>query len=122
MVDIQVRAVRKVLVAGRRQMTFAGVTRTDDRGVYRLAKLVPGDYSVFVPATVTSGPLTFGTSAPPEWMKTMTGDGTAPMAFEFQMGVAASSGSAVVSTLTGASAAPAARRAYGGAANVRGHD
>jgi hypothetical protein len=108
MVDIQVRAVRKVLVAGRRQMTFAGVTRTDDRGVYRLAKLVPGDYSVFVPATVTSGPLTFGTSAPPEWMKTMTGDGTAPMAFEFSTGVAASSGSAVVSTLTGASAAPAA--------------
>lgn len=106
-VDVQVRAVRKMLVSGKRQMTFAGAARTDDRGMYRLANLLPGDYNVFVPATVMSGPLTFGGGgAPEDWLRTMTGDGTAPMSFDFNSGVAARNSKNVVTSLLGITAPP----------------
>lgn len=102
MVDLQVRAVKYSLVAGKRRMGFVGSTRTDDRGAYRLTGLVPGEYNVFVPATVQAGALTFPAGgAPEEWLRTMTGDGTAPMFFDFSSGVAARAGKSVVTTMAG---------------------
>jgi hypothetical protein len=107
LVDVEVRAVRRTLVAGRSRMVFAGTTRTDDRGVYRLAGLVPGTYSVFVPSTVMSGSVTFSSGdAPREWLKTMTGEGTAPMSYDFDSGVAVGGTKSVVRTLAGAASAP----------------
>lgn len=108
-VDVQVRAVYRPLVSGKRRMTFAGTARTDDRGVYRLANLVPGEYSVFVPATVMSGPVTFGAGgAPDEWLRTMTGEGTAPMSFDFNSGIAARNSKSVVTSVLGITTPPSA--------------
>jgi hypothetical protein len=55
-IETRVRAFQKVLVAGRRRYTAAGDALTDDRGVYRIARLTPGDYIVAVPSTQTSIP------------------------------------------------------------------
>ena len=107
LVDIEVRAVRHKLMSGIRRRVFAGSTRTDDRGMYRIAGLIPADYNVFVPATVMSGAMTFSAgNAPEEWLRTMTGEGTAPMSFNFDTGVAARSGRSVVSSLTGVTTPP----------------
>jgi hypothetical protein len=45
-VGVEVRAYRRSVVAGRRRFVPVGVGRTDDRGVYRVGTLVPGDYIV----------------------------------------------------------------------------
>ncbi len=107
LVDIPVRAVQRMLAAGKRQMMFVGSARTDDRGMYRIAGMIPGEYSVFVPATVMSGATTFSAGDAPEaWLRSMTGEGTAPMSLNFESGVAAKSGRTVVSSLTGVTEAP----------------
>ena len=109
LVDVQVKAVRRMLVAGKRQMVFVGTARTDDRGAYRIADLMPGEYSVFVPATVMSGPTAFTAgNAPEDWLRSMTGEGTAPMSLSFESGVAARSGRTLVTALTGVIDAPSA--------------
>ena len=46
LVGVEVRAYRRTVVAGRRRFTPTGSARTDDRGVYRLGGLIPGDYLV----------------------------------------------------------------------------
>ena len=107
LVDIPVKAVRRMLASGKRQMTFVGTARTDDRGMYRIAGMVPGEYSVFVPATVTSGATTVSPgNAPEDWLRSMTGEGTAPMSLNFESGVAAKSGRTLVTSLTGVTDAP----------------
>jgi hypothetical protein len=45
-VAMDVTAFRRTLVNGRAAMLSAGRARSDDRGVYRLARLTPGDYFV----------------------------------------------------------------------------
>jgi protocatechuate 3,4-dioxygenase beta subunit len=42
--NTQVRALRYVMQTGERTLTFAGQDMTDDRGVYRIFSLQPGDY------------------------------------------------------------------------------
>ena len=107
LVDVQVRAVRRMLVSGKRQLMFVGTTRTDDRGMYRIANLLPGDYNVFVPATVMSGGATFPPGgAPDAWLRSMTGEGTAPLLFDFDSGVAARNSRAVVTSMLGIRATP----------------
>jgi protocatechuate 3,4-dioxygenase beta subunit len=57
-VGAQVRLYRRALVAGRRVLTQANGTSTDDRGIYRLASLTAGEYVVvvpMVPVTVPAG-------------------------------------------------------------------
>ena len=56
---VNVVAVRPTTVAGRAMLTPAAVpyAATDDRGVYRLAKLVPGTYGVLVPARTSTFPI-----------------------------------------------------------------
>lgn len=113
LVDIEVRAVRRVLVSGKRQMMFAGSARTDDRGVYRLGGLIPDEYSVFVPTTVMSGAMTFPAGgASQEWLRTMTGDGTAPMSFDFDAGVLGRNGTSFVRSPLGVSSIPPSDAAW----------
>ena len=47
-VGVRVRAYQRSFVAGRKQFTAAGSGATDDRGVYRIANLTPGDYAIGV--------------------------------------------------------------------------
>ena len=51
-----VQALGRTLVAGRRRAAPAGFTTTDDRGMYRIAGLTPGEYLIVVPSTQTTVP------------------------------------------------------------------
>lgn len=55
-VGVAVRALQRSIVAGREKLTPGPTARTDDRGVYRLASLAPGDHIVVVPSTQVSAP------------------------------------------------------------------
>jgi hypothetical protein len=56
MVAIAVRVLSRAFVAGRQKFVPGAIARTDDRGVYRLASLTPGEYAVVVPSTQASLP------------------------------------------------------------------
>jgi hypothetical protein len=56
-VGVTVRAIRRVRSGTRMSWVPAQSAVTDDRGVYRLSGLTPGDYLVAVPATSTSVPV-----------------------------------------------------------------
>ncbi len=55
-VGIEVRAYRRTLTGGRRRLTSQTGATTDDRGVYRLPNLVPGEYIVGVESTTVAVP------------------------------------------------------------------
>lgn len=57
LVGVDVTALRRSIAGGRRPFTSAGNTATDDRGVYRLAGLIPGDYVVAVVVAQSSMPI-----------------------------------------------------------------
>ena len=57
LVGIQVRAFRRSVAGGRRRFLPSGSAATDDRGVYRLAGLMPGDYIVAAIPRQTAVPL-----------------------------------------------------------------
>ena len=57
MVAIQVRAYRRTVVGGRRRYVFSSTAMTDDRGIYRLGSLLPGDFIVATVARQTAVPL-----------------------------------------------------------------
>ena len=54
---VQVRAMRYAFRNGERSLVSAGSTSTDDRGIYRLPTLVPGDYIVMATPREDSGPI-----------------------------------------------------------------
>jgi hypothetical protein len=57
LVGVQVRLLRRSVVAGAWRLTPAGnPPTTDDRGVYRAAQLVPGDYIAVVVTTIATVP------------------------------------------------------------------
>ena len=56
MVAIGVRVLQRTIVAGKRKLTPGPEARTDDRGIYRIASLTPGDYVVVVASTQASAP------------------------------------------------------------------
>src|SRR5262249_30526735 len=57
-VGIQIRALRRTMVGGRRRCVAAGMPGwRDDRGMYRVAGLLPGDYLVAAPSTQVSVPI-----------------------------------------------------------------
>ena len=55
-VGIQVSAVRRTTVGGRRRFAQGSVGTTDDRGMYRISRLAPGDYAVGMIASQVSVP------------------------------------------------------------------
>ena len=60
-VGVTVRALLKSVLAGRtrygtNELTTGPLATTDDRGIFRLAQLVPGTYVVLVPSTQTTVP------------------------------------------------------------------
>ena len=67
-VGVYVHVLAQVSVGGTKQLASGPVTLTDDRGLYRIAALGPGDYLVSVPsvsATVPdSAPSVIGTATP----------------------------------------------------------
>ena len=54
-VDLPLRVLRKTIVGGSSQWSFAGGSRTDDRGFYRVSSLTPGSYIVLAPPTPADG-------------------------------------------------------------------
>jgi hypothetical protein len=82
MVGVDVRVFQRTFVAGHPHWQFSVRAITDDRGIYRLAALAPGDYLVCVPATVNSTPANPPISALSQtYLMTMTATGAAPMDF-----------------------------------------
>jgi len=55
-IGINVRAMARTYRNGQARLTAAGAARTDDRGLYRIARLPPGDYVVVVLQTQTTMP------------------------------------------------------------------
>lgn len=57
MVNVPVRVLQRTFVAGKRRLAAAGaIVKTDDRGVYRIGALAPGEYIVVVPSTQITAP------------------------------------------------------------------
>jgi hypothetical protein len=56
MVNVFVRALRVVMMAGVRQVAAGRVVSTDDRGAYRLTGLASGEYIVMLPSVSASAP------------------------------------------------------------------
>lgn len=63
-VGVPVRALASVQVAGRRQQAAGPAAFTDDRGVYRLADLRPGEYLIHVPSVQITLPATTAPARP----------------------------------------------------------
>jgi hypothetical protein len=55
-ISVNVRALRRQTINGRSLFQLSGAATTDDRGVYRMSNLMPGDYIVSVPASSTTMP------------------------------------------------------------------
>jgi hypothetical protein len=55
-IEVPVRLLRRSMVRGRPGFTAMGGSQTDDRGMYRVGNLAPGDYVVFAPSTLTTMP------------------------------------------------------------------
>jgi len=58
LIGIQITAMRRATVGGRRRFMPGGTAVTDDRGLYRIARLVPGDYVVAMTTSQISVPAT----------------------------------------------------------------
>nr|MBA2301929.1 carboxypeptidase regulatory-like domain-containing protein [Acidobacteriota bacterium] len=46
LIGVRVQAYRRSVIAGRRRYVASGAVLTDDRGIYRVGGLIPGDYIV----------------------------------------------------------------------------
>jgi hypothetical protein len=55
MAGVRVVSLRQIVVAGVLRLASGPATRTDDRGIYRIAPLPPGAYVVVVPPAPTTG-------------------------------------------------------------------
>lgn len=56
-IGVQIRAYRRAVVGGRSRFVPAGFASTDDRGMYRIGTLMPGDYIVGTASRQSSVPL-----------------------------------------------------------------
>jgi hypothetical protein len=119
LVNVEMRAVRLVPVAGRRQPHVPNLPatmprqKTDDRGEFRFSDLLPGDYVIVALSTVLSEPAGFAGAiraegaTPRSYYQTMTSIGAAPVLFDRATGVAAG-GRGLVSSLSNLSGVPLA--------------
>jgi hypothetical protein len=119
LVNVEMRAVRLVPVAGRRQAHLPSLPATmprqksDDQGEFRFPDLLPGDYVIAALSTVLSEPVGFAgviraeDAMPRAYYQTMTSIGAAPVLFDRATGVAAG-GRGLVSSLSNLSGVPLA--------------
>jgi len=120
LVGVEVRAIKQVFIAGRRQSDTPIRTKTDDLGAYRFSGLTPGDYLVAVLSSVLSEPPGFvgairaNGDRPREYFQTMTTLGTAPVVLDLATGVTGADRPLVgsLSQLTGMPAASGAWPTY----------
>ena len=56
-VGVSVRVLRAQVSGPARTFVTGGTVQTDDRGMYRISTLIPGEYIVVVPQTVTTMPM-----------------------------------------------------------------
>jgi protocatechuate 3,4-dioxygenase beta subunit len=104
-IGAEVRAVKQVFIAGRKQNDEPVRARTDDQGIYRFSGLLPGDYVIAVLASVLSEPPGFAGAVrasqetPHAYLQTMTSTGAVPMLFERATGLVGS-GRALVGSLS----------------------
>ena len=78
LVGVQIRAYRRTLMAGKRLIDQGGAqSTTDDRGMYRIGGLAPGEYIVAAPTVQTSAPAGFQLQGPlpPDLISTLAGPG-----------------------------------------------
>jgi hypothetical protein len=64
LIGVQVRAYRRSVIAGRRRFISSSVGATDDRGIYRIGSLLPGDYIVGTLSRHIAVPLSYFRGAP----------------------------------------------------------
>jgi protocatechuate 3,4-dioxygenase beta subunit len=104
LINAEVRAVRQIFVAGRAQNDTPIRLKTDDRGVYRFASLLPGDYVIAVLSSVLSEPaaLTGAMSAVGnrEYLQTMLAIGTAPIILDRATGAMPGNSRTLVGSLS----------------------
>ena len=55
-IGVSIQAIRRQVLNGRTRMGFYGSATTDDRGIYRINSLLPGEYFVGVTSTSTTIP------------------------------------------------------------------
>ena len=117
LIGAEVRAIKQVFVAGRRQNDKPIRERTDDRGVYRFPNLVPGDYLVAVIASVLSEPpglagaVHAGQELPSSYLETMAATGSYPVLFDRATGLVGPD-RALVGSLTSLPGMPSADGAW----------
>jgi len=56
LIGVAVRALQRTIVAGKPKLAPGPTVTTDDRGIYRIPSLTPGEYAVVVPSTQASAP------------------------------------------------------------------
>src|SRR5207237_40193 len=56
-----VRVLARISIAGRSRIASGRVARTDDRGVYRISGIEPGDYYIQVPSVQAAFPAALST-------------------------------------------------------------
>jgi protocatechuate 3,4-dioxygenase beta subunit len=61
-IGLSLSAYRRTLVNGRPRFSFAGSATTDDRGMYRIPRLTPGDYVVGVMSSTSTMPISVATA------------------------------------------------------------
>jgi hypothetical protein len=90
-IGVNVRAMRRQNVGGAPRFIASNTASTDDRGIYRLANLTPGDYIVLVPTSSSTMPVSVAqnyqqlvsqrnTSAANEMSRQLTNSGAPPPA------------------------------------------
>jgi hypothetical protein len=72
-VDVWVRALAEIFIAGRAQWVAGPLTKTDDRGAYRVAGLTPGRWTIVVPSVQSAVP----DGTPPHALAGMSADAAA---------------------------------------------
>ncbi len=74
-VGVNVRILRAQVSGPSKTYLLSSLTQTDDRGVYRVGTLIPGEYIVVVPQTVTTMP----TSLVDAYISGLSGGGTSAL-------------------------------------------
>jgi len=90
-VGVMVRAMRRAPLGGKIRYSAGQSGRTDDRGMYRIASLAPGDYLIAIPQSSSTIPAAMINSAL-QGMASGTGAGTAFLDLAMSQGAAAMGG------------------------------